>query len=360
MGIVRTAESRRAELEEFHRMLLQTVGLNGRSSGKKVSDDGPLHEVEGGERLVCVTSGVSYLGFAIVNRLLSRGYSVRLALENEDDLEKLREMEMFGERGHHRVSAVMVKLTELESLCEAFDGCRGVFHTSCFADPSGISGYTKWMAEMEHRASQTVIEACARTPSVTKCVFTSSLLACIWRSDPVVDLPPILDESCWSDESFCRQKKLWFALGKTMAEKGAWNVARDRDVQLATICPALITGPEFYERNSTPSIAYLKGAQEMYIRGLLATVDVSSVARAHICVYEETGSGASGRYICFDRVIDRDEEAAELGHQMRMPDLIGGDITADVPVRFELCNRKLSRLVLRRLQCSEDADSGLC
>lgn len=39
------------------------------------------------EKLVCVTSGTSYLGSAIVDRLLSRGYSVRIAVSNQGTYE---------------------------------------------------------------------------------------------------------------------------------------------------------------------------------------------------------------------------------------------------------------------------------
>lgn len=37
---------------------------------------------------------------------------------------------------------VIAKLTDVESLEKAFEGCRGVFHTSAFTDPAGLSGYT--------------------------------------------------------------------------------------------------------------------------------------------------------------------------------------------------------------------------
>lgn len=40
------------------------------------------------------------------------------------------------------ISAIMAKMTEVESLSEAFQGCRGIFHTSSFIDPLGLSGYT--------------------------------------------------------------------------------------------------------------------------------------------------------------------------------------------------------------------------
>ncbi|EMS55202.1 Dihydroflavonol-4-reductase [Triticum urartu] len=228
-----------------------------------------------------------------------------------EDLDKLREMDLFGENGRDGVWTIMANVMDPESLHRAFDGCVGVFHTSSLVDPGGISGYTpvvmqvsdnpylvlrwvipsgviticdhknarssfsllvlyfstfwvnnkKHMATLEAKAAEQVVEACVRTESVRKCVFTSSLLACVWRqSYPHRHrFPATVDESCWSDETFCREKKLWFALGKTMAEKAAWRAARGRDLKLVTVCPALVTGPGFRRRNSTPSIAYLKG-----------------------------------------------------------------------------------------------------
>lgn len=44
-----------------------------------------LREIDSGgeEKVVCVTSGVSYIGRAVVNRLLLRGYSVRIMVDNQ-------------------------------------------------------------------------------------------------------------------------------------------------------------------------------------------------------------------------------------------------------------------------------------
>lgn len=53
-------------------------------------------------------------------------------------------METSGEmRGtNNRIGIVMAKLYEAESLSDVFSGCCGVFHTSAFIDPAGISGYS--------------------------------------------------------------------------------------------------------------------------------------------------------------------------------------------------------------------------
>ncbi|XP_026387196.1 cinnamoyl-CoA reductase-like SNL6 [Papaver somniferum] len=359
MGIMGTSEILKADLEEFRRLLLQGCTTTttyyssknnpacqefGKLPNREIRDmrrDEILDDHEIDEKLVCVTSGISFLGLAIVNRLLDYGYTVRILIENQDDLEKLREMEEFdeirnndsnsnasGSRSSNSDSfgrvrnwgVVMAKLNEVESLCDAFQGCCGVFHTSAFADPAGISGYSKSMADLEVKASQNVMEACSKTASVRKCVFTSSLLACVWRDNNLNDLPQLLDHSCWSDESVCREKKLWLALGKTFAEKAAWKKAEHGDVKLATICPGFITGPELCRRNPTSSIAYLKGAQEMYAVGTLASSDVSKVAEAHVRVYEAMGkTGGCGRYICFDHVIDSEEQVVKLTTQMGIP-----------------------------------------
>lgn len=48
-------------------------------------------------------------------------------------------------------------------------------------------------------------------------------------------------------------------MGKLRAEKVAWTIAKENGLKLATLCPGLITGPNFCRRNPTATIAYLKG-----------------------------------------------------------------------------------------------------
>ncbi|TKY50436.1 Tetraketide alpha-pyrone reductase 1 [Spatholobus suberectus] len=357
MGVVRTWEGKRAELEALRRSLVAAAGIHrlkddeGRRTNTFVSSY--EHDDEKGT-LLCVTSGVSYFGLALVNHLLLLGYSVRTTVDNPEDIEKLREMEMRGEvRATERnLEVIMAKLSDVDGLEKAFEGCRGVFHTSAFTDPAGLSGYTKSMAEIEVRAAENVMEACARTPSIKRCVFTSSLSACVWQDNAQSDLTPVINHGSWSTESFCIDKKLWYALGKMRAEKAAWRIASERGLKLTTICPALITGPEFCHRNPTATIAYLKGAQEMYSHGLLATVDVNKLADAHACVFKAMNKNASGRYICFDNVIGTQSEAEKLAKEIGMPkEKICGDASNDSIHRFELSNEKLCRLMSRPLRC---------
>ena len=85
MGIVKSEERTRAELDEFRRMLMASAGLHRRKDHQDqlngAGDEIDRDNIERGG-LVCVTSGLSFLGVAIVNRLLTRGYSVRIIVDN--------------------------------------------------------------------------------------------------------------------------------------------------------------------------------------------------------------------------------------------------------------------------------------
>ncbi|KAH9330439.1 hypothetical protein KI387_002547 [Taxus chinensis] len=270
-------------------------------------------------KVVCVTSGTSYLGLWITVQLLQRGYIVRVTVDNTEELHKLREMEEFAAFSN-RVMGVVgnIAVDDASALSQVFDGCYGVFHTSSFIDPYGVSGFTEHMVNLEVRGAEKVVEACSVTSSVRRLVFTSSLAACIWNTQET-DSSFVVDEKCWSDTYLCREKKLWFALSKTMAEKAAWRAAEERgELNMVTICPALLTGPAFSSSHSNSSIAYLKGGREMYEKGVMATVDVRRAAEAHVSVYEEMGGGgASGRYICFDTPVNTPSDALNLEEKLK-------------------------------------------
>ncbi|RLM93521.1 cinnamoyl-CoA reductase 2 [Panicum miliaceum] len=144
MGVLRSTQSLQAEVDELRAALLAGGGHGAAAGWRRSVGAKRAPGAAGGAeaRAVCVTGGISFVGFAVVDRLLRHGYTVRLALETQEDMDKLREMEMFGEDGRDGVWTVMANVMDPESLRRAFDGCAGVFHTSAFVDPGGISGYT--------------------------------------------------------------------------------------------------------------------------------------------------------------------------------------------------------------------------
>lgn len=302
-------------------------------------------------KIVCVTSGNSYLGSHLIKKLLAYGYLVRVTIQNQANLEDMKEL--MREGMEQLESVVVARMGDLDSLCSAFRGCHAIFHTSSFIDPHGISGYTERTAFLETEAAKNVIEACGRAAYIKRCIFTSSLLACIWKGN---DLPNLIDESFWSDETFCRENKLWLALAKTRAEKTAWNKAREMKVKLVSLCPGLLMAPSFPNAHLETSIPYLKGGHFMLRQGLLATEDVSKVAEAHIYVYEDMDYGACGRYICFGKIIGTMQKAIQLENGLNMHGQLSGDENLlsvevdndEIPPR--ITKSKLSRLLFRSSQ----------
>lgn len=356
MGTARTYQSLATELEESGPSILCCAGMHRRKAVEtRDKRFATKYEDEREEKVVCVTSGASFLGLAIVSRLLLRGYYVRAIVHTDEEAEKFRERTGIN-HDNNRVEVLVATLIDVETLSQAFDGCRGVFHTSAFADPAGLSGYSKSMAELEVKATENVMEACAFTPSIRKVVLTSSLLACIWQDTSRCNQSTVINQDSWSDESICLDKKLWYALGKLRAERTAWRIAEQRGLKLTSICPGLITGPHFVDRNPTPTVAYLKGAQEMYADGLLATVDVTRLAEAHICVFKAMNKTAFGRYVCFDSVIKTEDEAEKLAQEMGMTSTSITRYALDYSMnRCTLSKAKLSNLMRRTMQfcCNE-------
>ncbi|CAK9152473.1 unnamed protein product [Ilex paraguariensis] len=250
---------------------------------------------------VCVMDASGLLGSGLVERLLQRGYTVHAAVQNPGDhLISLNGLSC----DKKKLKMFHSDPLDYHSIIDALRGCSGLFYT--FEPPPDQLVYDEVMAEVEVRAAHNVLEACAQTDTIDKVVFTSSTTAVIWRDDRNSSSSSAdLDEKHWSDTNICRKFKLWHALSKTLAEKTAWALAMDRGVNMMCINAGMVVGPDLSMTNP-----YLKGAAEMYDDGVFVTVDLDFLIDAHICVFEDVS--AYGRYLCFNHVINRTQDAIKL------------------------------------------------
>jgi hypothetical protein len=111
MGILGAEESMGSmELEELHRMLVARANPERRKDGDefkevRVSSEAAMDADDVEKLVVCVTSGVSYLGLAIVKELLVRRYSVRIIAENQGDYFLYQNFSsLFESRNHNTCS----------------------------------------------------------------------------------------------------------------------------------------------------------------------------------------------------------------------------------------------------------------
>lgn len=93
----------------------------------------------------------------------------------------------------------------------------------------------------------------------------------------------------------------------------------------------------------------------MLEHGHLAVEDAKKAAEAHVYVYEAMDYGASGRYLCYGKVVRKMSEAIELENGLKIHDLLSGGRheALDEEIHSMLSNAKLVRLIRgsQKLSC---------
>ncbi|KAH7547474.1 hypothetical protein FEM48_Zijuj01G0313900 [Ziziphus jujuba var. spinosa] len=245
---------------------------------------------------VCVTGAGGFIASWIVKLLLERGYTVRGTVRNPDDPKNTHLRELEGAK--ERLILCKADLLDFQSLKEAINGCDGVFHTA-----SPVTDDPEQMVEPAVNGTKNVIIAAAEA-KVRRVVFTSSIGAVYM--DPNRGPDVVVDESCWSDLEFCKNTKNWYCYGKAVAEHAAWEVAKEKEVDLVVVNPVLVLGPLLQPTINASIIhilKYLTGSAKTYANSVQAYVHVRDVALAHILVFETPS--ASGRYLCAESVLHR-------------------------------------------------------
>ncbi|GLT91235.1 hypothetical protein SLE2022_091330 [Rubroshorea leprosula] len=283
---------------------------------------------------VCVMDASGSLGSALVHRLLKGGYTVHAAIQSHGDLR----LDGLSSSENKNLKIFHADPFDYQSIIDALRGCFGLFYA--FEPPKDQPTYDEFMAEVEVRAAHNVLEACAQVETVDKVVFTSCVTAVVWRDDRKSTASD-LDERHWSDINFCRKFKLWHALSKTLAEKTAWALAMDRGIDMVSVNGGLVMDSDLSISNP-----YLKGAAEMYEDGVFVTVDLNFLVDAHICVFEDVSS--FGRYLCFNNVISRPEDAIKLASMLTpsAPSLPQSYEEDKRIIQQRISNKKLNKLMV--------------
>ncbi|KAJ3693333.1 hypothetical protein LUZ60_008813 [Juncus effusus] len=251
-----------------------------------------------GFSMVCVTGAGGFIASWLVKRLLEKGYTVRGTLRKPDD-PKNEHLRML-EGATDRLELLQADLLDSDSLKAAFIGCDGVFHTA-----SPVTDDPETMIEPAVKGTRNVINAAADS-GVKRVLFTSSIGAVYMNPNHNPDVP--VDETCWSDLEYCINTKNWYCYAKTVAEQGAWEVAKERGLNLIVINPVLVLGPLLQptvNASTNHIMKYLTGSAKTYINASQAYVHVKDVAEAHVKVYE--APEAHGRYICAESTLHRGE-----------------------------------------------------
>ncbi|KAG6762314.1 hypothetical protein POPTR_009G052000v4 [Populus trichocarpa] len=270
----------------------------------------------GAGKIVCVTGASGYIASWLVKLLLSRGYTVKASVRDPNDPKKTEHLRALN-GAQERLQLFKANLLEEGSFDSIVEGCEGVFHT---ASPfyHDVKDPQVELLDPAVKGTLNVLGSCAKHPSIRRVVLTSSVAAVAYNGKPRTP-DVVVDETWFSDPNLCRESKVWYVLSKTLAEDAAWKFAKEKDMDMVAINPAMVIGPLLQPTLNTSAAAILsliKGAQT-FPNASFGWINVKDVANAHIQAFEL--SSASGRYCLVERVAHY-SEVVKILHEL-YPDL---------------------------------------
>nr|ATD87110.1 dihydroflavonol-4-reductase [Euphorbia pulcherrima] len=254
-------------------------------------------EGEHGGSTVCVTGASGFIGSWLVMRLLERGYYVRATVRDPANVSKVRHLLDLPKAATH-LSLWKADLTEEGSFNDAIQGCAGVFHVATPTDVFSVKDPENEIIKPTVNGVLDIMRSCCKAKTVKRLIYTSTTGTVVIQRQP----QPEYDQSFWTDVDFCKAQKMigWmYFVAKTMAEKAAWEFARENGLDLVTIHPSHVMGP--FITASRPvsveiSLALLTRNEALYPMLTPSAVHVDDVCNAHIYLFEHPQ--AEGRYIC--------------------------------------------------------------
>jgi nucleoside-diphosphate-sugar epimerase len=127
-----------------------------------------------------------------------------------------------------------------------------------------------WQAQLIEPAvtgTLNVLASCAKAH--TRRVVLTSTAATI-NYTPKCTPNAFLDESFWSEEEYCRERKDWYVLSKTLAEKAAWDFVKEKGLDMVVINPGGVFGPTLQASEIGTNIYILGILNGEYLRNLIA------------------------------------------------------------------------------------------
>ncbi|KAL2329225.1 hypothetical protein Fmac_022652 [Flemingia macrophylla] len=271
----------------------------------------------GGGKEVCVTGASGFIASWIVKFLLEGGYTVRGTVRDPSNLKKVEHL-LKLEGAKERLQLFKADLLDEGSFESAVNGCDAVFHTA-----SPVLLGPAELIDPAVKGTLNVLNSCAKSPSVKRVVFTSSVAAVIHNGRPKTP-EVVVDETWFSNPDFCRELEMWYMLSKTLAEDAAWKFVNENNIDMIVINPAMVAGPLLQpdiNESVKPILNLINGNCKKFPNRRIGWVNVKDVAKAHILAYEI--ASASGRYCLVERVIHASELARilrDLYPTLQIPD----------------------------------------
>eukprot|EP00762_Andalucia_godoyi_P008340 ANDGO_07331.mRNA.1 Tetraketide alpha-pyrone reductase 2 len=206
----------------------------------------------------------------------------------------------------------------------AFEGCDGVFHTASpfFTGKDGLKVNLdpevaqKELIDPAVMGTRHVLQACCDV-RCRRVVLTSSNAAIQGREAPSQISDSILEEKDlsseeikylnssfsekdWSDPVLLKEKKLWYALSKTLAERTALDEFSDH-LDIRVVNPTLVLGPlltKHLNQSHKRILEIFDGTWKEVANATFGVVHIADVVEAHVLCMTTESADARGRHLC--------------------------------------------------------------
>ena len=251
---------------------------------------------------VCVTGGSGFLGGHIVKMLLEKGgFAVRATTRQRA---KAQFLEKFPGAADKLTIVDGCDFDNPASFDRAIEGCDAVIH--CASPFFNAQGTRDNLVTPAVQGTQLVLDKCDKF-GVGKVTLTSSSAAIIVDYGQKAAASPTGNHTYtsddWSPADVLEEKKNWYCLSKTLAEKKAWELSKQHCYDLCVLNPSLIWGPQTpgqprLNTSAEAIMSYMDGSRKLIQNGVRCVVDVRNVAEAHITPIEKD-VGWGKRYALF-------------------------------------------------------------
>ncbi|CDP18890.1 unnamed protein product [Coffea canephora] len=246
----------------------------------------------GEDKVVCVTGASGYIASWLVKQLLGRGYTVKASVRDANDPRKTEHLTSL-DGAKERLKLFQANLLDDGSFDEIVQGCTGVFHTASPVNFS-VSDPKKELLDPAVKGTLNLLQSCAKVSSIRRVILTSSIAAVLAK--PELNKDSFVDESWFSNPSYCEEQKMWYQLSKTLAEDAAWKFSKEHGIDMVSINPGWVFGPILQPSINLSAgfvLDVVNGAQS-FPDACVGWIDVRDVACAHIHAFEIPS--ANGRY----------------------------------------------------------------
>eukprot|EP00435_Cladocopium_sp_Y103_P032234 s2244_g8.t1 len=279
------------------RTFAASTATKGGKGGKATPAKGAAEKWIQVKPTVLVTGCAGYVATGVVRRLLSEGYKVKGTVRSVDPSDPKVAM---MKRVFPQVELCEADLLGgEEAFAKAMEGCKYVMHC---ASPFKLDAkdVQKELIEPAVKGTEAVMRAAGKA-NINRVVVTSSVAAV---GPPMTYLEAggtdkVLEDDDWNDDAPDTPMK-GYKVSKVLAEKKAWELSKELNIDLAVLCPGFVIGPMMTSRADGESVLFMKRmldgtmkekAAEGSLKGFPKPVtDVRDLGLAHVKAMEKEGA----------------------------------------------------------------------